>query len=259
MRRDFSAFGDSMDAVLETAAGPRYTGKDFDEDAELCYFNARWYDAELGRFTTEDPIKDGTNWYAYVNNRPLNNTDPSGLDDVIATYDKSEGTVTVRYYKSLNDGDFKLTRTFTFNGSSSVRNEFNGRPAPDVHTSPADGSTPQHYYPRVIPDGAWKVSKSIRFKEGTDGHDTFGEVFVPTSAKQDVPVYGVEIPQENPVTQKYESTGTQKDKGYGLHFQKGRTWGCIGVPEQEDAIIYANMSDKALKTPNGSSTLIVQE
>ena len=72
MRRDFSAFGDSRDAVLETAAGPRYTGKDYDEDAELYYFNARWYDAELGRFTTEDPIRDGTNWYAYVGNRPLN-------------------------------------------------------------------------------------------------------------------------------------------------------------------------------------------
>ncbi len=79
MRRDFSAFGDSIDAVLETAAGPRYTGKDFDEDAELYYFNARWYDAELGRFTTEDPIKDGTNWYVYANDGPLAATDPSGL------------------------------------------------------------------------------------------------------------------------------------------------------------------------------------
>jgi len=50
-----------------------------DDQGGLYYFNARWYDAELGRFTTEDPIKDGTNWYAYVNNRPLNHTDPSGL------------------------------------------------------------------------------------------------------------------------------------------------------------------------------------
>ncbi len=80
MRRDFSAFGDSRDAVLETAAGPRYTGKDYDAEAGLYYFNARWYDAELGRFTTEDPIKDGTNWYAYVNNGPLNATDPTGME-----------------------------------------------------------------------------------------------------------------------------------------------------------------------------------
>ncbi|MBN2657013.1 MAG: hypothetical protein JXR86_08125 [Spirochaetales bacterium] len=32
----------------------------------LYNFNARWYDPELGRFITEDPIKDGLNWYAYV-------------------------------------------------------------------------------------------------------------------------------------------------------------------------------------------------
>lgn len=45
----------------------------------LYYFNARWYDAQLGRFITEDPEKDGTNWYAYVNNNPLTFVDPTGL------------------------------------------------------------------------------------------------------------------------------------------------------------------------------------
>ncbi|MBI9103113.1 MAG: hypothetical protein JEY99_11920 [Spirochaetales bacterium] len=32
----------------------KYTGKDWDEEAELFYFNWRWYDPEIGRFTTED-------------------------------------------------------------------------------------------------------------------------------------------------------------------------------------------------------------
>jgi uncharacterized protein RhaS with RHS repeats len=45
----------------------------------LYYFNARWYDPELGRFITEDPIKDGLNWFAYVNNNPLRYVDPTGL------------------------------------------------------------------------------------------------------------------------------------------------------------------------------------
>ena len=43
------------------------------------YYNARWYDPSLGRFTTEDPIKDGSNWYAYANNNPLRFVDPTGL------------------------------------------------------------------------------------------------------------------------------------------------------------------------------------
>ena len=45
----------------------------------LYYFNARWYDASLGRFITEDPIKDGINFYAYAYNNPLRYTDPTGL------------------------------------------------------------------------------------------------------------------------------------------------------------------------------------
>ena len=44
----------------------------------LYYFNARWYDASTGRFTTEDPIRDGWNWYGYANQNPLRFTDPTG-------------------------------------------------------------------------------------------------------------------------------------------------------------------------------------
>ena len=43
------------------------------------YYNARWYDPNLGRFTTEDPIRDGLNWYIYANNNPLRFVDPTGL------------------------------------------------------------------------------------------------------------------------------------------------------------------------------------
>jgi len=45
----------------------------------LYYYNARWYDPELGRFITEDPAKDGLNWYTYVRNNPLKYTDPTGM------------------------------------------------------------------------------------------------------------------------------------------------------------------------------------
>ena len=43
-----------------------YTGKKIDRDTGLYYFNARWYDPQLGRFITEDPIKDGVNWIVLV-------------------------------------------------------------------------------------------------------------------------------------------------------------------------------------------------
>ena len=47
----------------------------------LQYFRARWYDPNLGRFISEDPIglNGGINQYAYVGNNSLNATDPLGL------------------------------------------------------------------------------------------------------------------------------------------------------------------------------------
>jgi len=46
------------------------------------YYNARWYDSQLGRFAQADTIVpggvQGYDRYAYVNNNPLRYTDPSG-------------------------------------------------------------------------------------------------------------------------------------------------------------------------------------
>ncbi|MBI9098828.1 MAG: C40 family peptidase [Spirochaetaceae bacterium] len=58
-------------------------------EAGLYYFNARWYDSSLGRFITEDPIKDGTNWYIYCSNNPLSFVDPTGLDPSYAGMDSN--------------------------------------------------------------------------------------------------------------------------------------------------------------------------
>jgi RHS repeat-associated protein len=81
-------FGDSVSGE-GTGSGEseriKYTGKDWDEDAGLYYFNARWYDPGTGRFITEDPARDGISWYVYVSNNPLKFTDPSGLVQVEGT------------------------------------------------------------------------------------------------------------------------------------------------------------------------------
>ena len=55
-----------------------YTGKEADA-TKLYYFNARYYDRSMGRFITEDPARNGMNWFAYCNNNPLSLTDPTGL------------------------------------------------------------------------------------------------------------------------------------------------------------------------------------
>ena len=59
-----------------------------DSETNLYYFNARFYDAEIGRFITEDPAQDGLNWYGYCNDNPLKFVDPTGLtaDKAIETH-----------------------------------------------------------------------------------------------------------------------------------------------------------------------------
>ena len=68
----------------------RYTGQVLDEETGLYYYNARYYDPELGRFTqpdtmVPDPSHSQTlNRYTYVDNNPLKYTDPSGHELVTA-------------------------------------------------------------------------------------------------------------------------------------------------------------------------------
>ena len=42
------------------------------------YFNARYYDPEVGRCLTEDPSRKAASWYTYCDNNPLTFTDPTG-------------------------------------------------------------------------------------------------------------------------------------------------------------------------------------
>jgi RHS repeat-associated protein len=58
-----------------------YTGREADDETGLNYYRARYYDAGVGRFISEDPLgfeaRDG-NLARYVGNSPTNFIDPSG-------------------------------------------------------------------------------------------------------------------------------------------------------------------------------------
>ena len=55
-----------------------FTGKEKDSSG-LYYYGARYYDPELGRFISADPILDGLNRYTYVHCNPIKYVDPFGL------------------------------------------------------------------------------------------------------------------------------------------------------------------------------------
>jgi len=83
---EYTAFGKERynDATCALPISHRYTGQILDEETGLYYYNARYYDPELARFTQADTIVPGAgnsqnfNRYSYVNNNPLMYTDPSG-------------------------------------------------------------------------------------------------------------------------------------------------------------------------------------
>ncbi|MCO6459130.1 MAG: hypothetical protein J5I93_27795, partial [Pirellulaceae bacterium] len=59
-----------------------FTSREFDEDTGLQYNRARWDDAAVGRWVSEDPIgfaAGDANVYRYVSNAPVNSHDPTGL------------------------------------------------------------------------------------------------------------------------------------------------------------------------------------
>ncbi len=55
------------------------SGYQSDGDTGLKLLGHRYYDSRIGRFISQDPAGSGDNWYAYVDNNPTNNTDPTGL------------------------------------------------------------------------------------------------------------------------------------------------------------------------------------
>ena len=55
-----------------------YSGEYHDSETGLIYLRNRYYDSTTGRFITEDPAKDGVNWYSYCAGDPVNFVDPNG-------------------------------------------------------------------------------------------------------------------------------------------------------------------------------------
>ncbi|MCF6325589.1 MAG: DUF6531 domain-containing protein [Gammaproteobacteria bacterium] len=79
-KRAYTPFGLDLSSSGASTNSLAYTGREQDNENSLYYYRARYYDPEVGRFMSEDPLgfEAGINFYAYVGNNPLNFNDPSG-------------------------------------------------------------------------------------------------------------------------------------------------------------------------------------
>ena len=81
---DYDAFGVELNKDANDTNLFRYCAEQYDNETDSIYLRARYYSPSLGRFTTEDPAKDGNNWYSYCAGNPVNSWDPSGLAIIIS-------------------------------------------------------------------------------------------------------------------------------------------------------------------------------
>ena len=99
----FTPYGEAADLQLD--AGPGFTGHATDVATGLTYMQQRYYDPEIGRFLSPDPVGpeedfiNHFNRYNYALNNPMRYTDPDGGAP-------NRGGVTTGYavYKYLQNG-----------------------------------------------------------------------------------------------------------------------------------------------------------
>jgi RHS repeat-associated protein len=80
----YKAWGETRYTTGTVASKYRFTGQREESTIGLYFYNARWYDAALGRFVQADTVvpevgnPQALNRYSYVLNNPLRYTDPTG-------------------------------------------------------------------------------------------------------------------------------------------------------------------------------------
>ncbi|MBT3395316.1 RHS repeat-associated core domain-containing protein, partial [archaeon] len=121
------------------------TGKELDE-SDLYYFGARYYDSDLGRFTSVDPVKENEP-YSYVRNNPLYYVDPDGKEVMIAIYDEgSHANLFLNLPGEENDRIYDPSGSYRYNG---------GRPGCAVFGGEEGGAQLEDYlYHWIVERGA---------------------------------------------------------------------------------------------------------
>jgi RHS repeat-associated protein len=150
---DYAPYGQAVASMSGAPDGPGYTGHVNDPETGLVYMQARYYDPAVGRFLSVDPVGVspgdgfGFNRYAYVNNNPITNIDPTGRnacgtsDDgtckvIVTIKDRAKdtgGNYNDSYTSVNSQNHYNALATVTVNGS--ITGTFL------VKTTPSDSST----------------------------------------------------------------------------------------------------------------------
>ncbi len=74
----YDAFGNLISGSVTGSNRFLYASEYYDTEPGTYYLRARYYEPRTGVFLTEDPARDGLNWYSYCAANPVNYVDPTG-------------------------------------------------------------------------------------------------------------------------------------------------------------------------------------
>jgi len=111
----------------EEGVGKTFSGKYYDREANLFYFNARYYDPDTGRFISQDGFDYGNTseppsllLYYYALNNPLRYVDPDGHESVSKLLEdqigkaEDQGSLAKMTALSFAQGAYKFSSAITF-------------------------------------------------------------------------------------------------------------------------------------------------
>jgi RHS repeat-associated protein len=93
LTRQYDPWGNPIQGSI--TSGYAFTGREWDSEAGLYYYRARFYSPSLARFISEDPLRlnGGINLYRYGTNEPIGHIDPSGTVEGSAANRKKRDAV----------------------------------------------------------------------------------------------------------------------------------------------------------------------
>uniref|UniRef100_UPI001B802595 RHS repeat-associated core domain-containing protein n=1 Tax=Desulfobulbus elongatus TaxID=53332 RepID=UPI001B802595 len=151
---DYQPFGKATLLVNTVENNLRFLGQYFDAETGLHYNWHRYYDPDIGRYLSADPIglEAGVNVYAYVNNDPVNKIDPWGLAGCYVGYPGYPITIpgTSTKVPSTHAGVLSYdsqghTRYYEYGRYDSNFGNVRRRTVPDLQMGPDGKTTPESW------------------------------------------------------------------------------------------------------------------
>ena len=228
----YDAFGSLVQGDLSGTTDFGYLGKQHDPTSRLYNYGYRDYNPDSARFTTVDPIRDGTNWFAYVNNDPVNFVDLWGLElTLTVNKDTQMMTVELRVNGIIDKREIRVTTAVVSHD-----------PTKNTDMSRTQNTGSKKTNPTQFPNGTYTIT-------GTKNN--------PISNS---PNYGSQWITTNATQQLVATDGTiVEDGGYQIHLTNySNTNGCVGIKNQTDMnyLLMCVSMNEAIDP--GSSVIIVK-